>query len=205
MTGAATSRAGAPSLTRAGPAAEEGPTARRQADSPDADTPAAYLNPYVAGVGLGLVLLAAFVVMGRGLGASGAFTSMVAAGVEVLAPEHARANGMFGHYLAAGPPWTDWLVWEILGVAGGGLLSALLAGRFRSDVERGPRVTDRVRLLYAFGGGAVMGVGAKLARGCTSGQALTGGALLSAGSWLFIAGAFAAGYTAAPLFRRQWL
>lgn len=166
---------------------------------------AAYLNPYVAGVGLGLVLLAAFVVMGRGLGASGAFTAMVAAGVDVVAPEHARANGLFGHYLAAGPLWRDWLAWEILGVALGGALSAMLAGRFRFAIERGPRVSDRGRLLYAFGGGAVMGLGAKLARGCTSGQALTGGALLSAGSWLFIIGAFAAGYAAAPLFRRQWL
>jgi hypothetical protein len=164
-----------------------------------------YLNPYLAGVGLGLVLLAAFVVMGRGLGASGAFTAVVAAGVDAVATEHARANGLFGHYLAAGPLRSDWLVWEIVGVAIGGLASALLAGRFRIATERGPGITDRTRLLYAFGGGAVMGIGAKLARGCTSGQALTGGALLSAGSWLFIVGAFAAGYAAAPLFRRQWL
>jgi uncharacterized protein len=167
--------------------------------------PRPYLNPYLAGVGLGLVLLAAFVVMGRGLGASGAFTSMVAAGVDAVAPEHARANGLFGYYLAAGPLLEDWLVWEIAGVALGGLLSALLAGRLRFGIERGPGVTDGARLVYAFGGGAIMGIGAKLARGCTSGQALTGGALLSVGSWLFIAGAFAAGYAAAPLFRRQWL
>ena len=168
-------------------------------------TPRPYLNPYLAGVGLGLVLLAAFAVMGRGLGASGAFTSMVAAGVDAVAPEHAAANGLFGYYLAAGPLLEDWLVWEIIGVAVGGLLSARLAGRLRLGIERGPGITDRARLLYAFGGGAIMGVGAKLARGCTSGQALTGGALLSVGSWLFIAGAFAAGYAAAPLFRRQWL
>ena len=44
----------------------------------------------------------------------------------------------------------------------------------------------------AFAGGAVMGIGAVLARGCTSGQALTGGALLSVGSWAFMLGAFAA-------------
>lgn len=167
--------------------------------------PAGYMNPYLAGVGVGLALLAAFVIMGRGLGASGAFTSVVSAGVDAVAPEHARANGLFGHYLAAGPVLSDWLVWEVIGITIGGLLSALAAGRFRLTVERGPRVTDRARLLYAFCGGGIMGVGAKLARGCTSGQALTGGALLSVGSWLFIAGAFAAGYMMAPLFRRQWL
>ena len=36
--------------------------------------PQPYWNPYVSGIGLGLVLLAAFVVMGRGIGASGAMT-----------------------------------------------------------------------------------------------------------------------------------
>ncbi len=164
-----------------------------------------YMNPYLAGMGIGLVLLAAYVIMGRGLGASGAFTSLVAAGVDAVAPVHARGNGLFGHYLAGGAPLKDWLVFEILGVAVGGVLSAVLAGRFRIATERGPRGTDRSRLLLAFGGGAIMGVGSKLARGCTSGQALTGGALLSVGSWLFIIGAFAAGYLAAPLFRRQWL
>jgi uncharacterized membrane protein YedE/YeeE len=163
-----------------------------------------YMNPYLAGVGLGLVLLSAFVIMGRGLGASGAFTAVVAAGVEGAAPAHARANDIFAHYLAGGAPLEDWLVFEILGVFVGGLLSALMAGRFRWTVERGGGVSDRRRLLLAFGGGALMGVGAKLARGCTSGQALTGGAVLSVGSWLFIVGAFAAGYLAAPLFRRQW-
>ena len=163
-----------------------------------------YMNPYLAGVGVGMVLLAAYVVMGRGLGASGAFTAIVAAGVDGLAPAHARSNGLYSHYLAAGSPLRDWLVWEIAGVTLGGLLSAVVAGRFRWAVERGPRIDDRSRLLLAFGGGTLMGIGAKFARGCTSGQALTGGALLSVGSWLFIVGAFAAGYLAAPLFRKQW-
>jgi uncharacterized membrane protein YedE/YeeE len=49
-----------------------------------------------------------------------------------------------------------------------------------------------------------MGFAAKLARGCTSGQALTGGALLSVGSWIFIGTCFAAAYAAAPLARRLW-
>lgn len=169
-------------------------------------SPRAYLNPYLAGVGIGVVLLLAFVIMGRGLGASGAFSSMVAAGASAVAPGHAAGSPPYAGYLKGdgASPLNDWLVFEILGVTLGGLLSAVLAGRFRLTVDRGPRITDRGRLLYALGGGAVMGIGAKLARGCTSGQALTGGALLSAGSWLFIGAAFAAGYAAAPLFRKQW-
>jgi uncharacterized membrane protein YedE/YeeE len=49
-----------------------------------------------------------------------------------------------------------------------------------------------------------MGIGAKLARGCTSGLGLTGGATLSVGSWLFVLAAFSAAYAIAPLLRRQW-
>jgi uncharacterized membrane protein YedE/YeeE len=164
-----------------------------------------YASPYLAGVGIGLVLLMAYATVGRGIGASGGFTSIAAAGVAAVAPGAAAASPVLGEYLGgARGPLADWLVIELLGVALGGYVSARLAGRRRRTVERGPRITDRARLMYGFGGGAVMGVGARLARGCTSGQALTGGALLSVGSWIFIATAFAAAFAAAPLFRREW-
>jgi hypothetical protein len=153
-----------------------------------------YADPYLAGVGLGLVLLASYVVMGRGLGASGAFNS-AAAGV-------LQATGAAPR--TADSPWTDWLVFEVLGVFAGGLASAWLAGRVRVATERGPHIGVAARLCFAFAGGAVMGIGAVLARGCTSGQALTGGALLSVGSWIFIACAFGAAYAVAPLVRRLW-
>lgn len=167
-------------------------------------SPRPYANAYVAGVALGLVLLSAFVVMGRGLGASGAFASGAAGAVAAAAPEAARANPYFSRYLAGEGPWLDWLVIEIVGVGIGGFLSALVARRLRLAIERGPRMPPGARLIAAFSGGAVMGLGAVLARGCTSGQALTGGALLSVGSWLFIAGAFAAAYVIAPLLRGLW-
>lgn len=165
----------------------------------------AYSNPYLAGFGLGLVLLAAFAVMGRGLGASGAFASMAAAVSTGVAPEAARSNDYFARYLSAkGAPRIDWLLIELIGVTIGGFVSALLAGRLRRTIERGPRITDASRLRFAFAGGSIMGVGAVLARGCTSGQALTGGALLSVGSWLFIGAAFAAAYASAPFLRKAW-
>jgi uncharacterized protein len=50
-----------------------------------------------------------------------------------------------------------------------------------------------------------MGVGAKLARGCTSGQALSGGALLSLGAWAFMLMVFVGAYATAWFVRRQWL
>jgi len=164
-----------------------------------------YADPYLAGAGLGVVLLAAFVITGRGLGASGAFATTVAGLGRAVAPDAAAANPYFARYLAGDGPWRDWLLFEILGVVVGGALSAWAAGRWQRAVERGARTRSGSRLAVAFAGGAVMGLGAVLARGCTSGQALTGGALLSVGSWLFMIGAFAAAYLVAPLARRVWL
>ncbi|MHB1313236.1 MAG: YeeE/YedE thiosulfate transporter family protein [Gemmatimonadaceae bacterium] len=164
-----------------------------------------YWNPYVAGVGLGLVLLASFVVMGRGLGASGAFASTITAGLNTVAPGHVAANPALAEYLKEGTnPLMDWLVFEVLGVFVGGYLSGMLAHRVTRTVEKGPRITTSRRLVFAFIGGVLMGVGAKFARGCTSGQALTGGALLNAGSWAFMIMVFAGAYALAYFMRRQW-
>jgi uncharacterized membrane protein YedE/YeeE len=166
-----------------------------------------YSDPYLAGIGLGLVLLAAYVLVGRGLGASGAFASVVAAGTAaVQGTAVAAAAPATAPYLPEGiaSPLSDWLVLELIGVVFGGLASAWLAGRTGRAIERGPGITGSQRMYAAVGGGVLMGFGAKLARGCTSGQALTGGALLSAGSWIFIATCFAAGFLMAPLARRLW-
>jgi uncharacterized membrane protein YedE/YeeE len=170
----------------------------------DTRAPRPYADPYLAGVALGLVLLAAFVVVGRGLGASGAFASVAASAVDAVSSTSARSNSFFADHLDGGGPLRDWLVVELAGVFVGAWVSAKLAGRLRTTVERGPRTTVNARLIAAGGGGAIMGVGAVLARGCTSGQALTGGALLSVGSWLFIATAFAAAYVVAILRRGAW-
>jgi uncharacterized membrane protein YedE/YeeE len=166
-----------------------------------------YSNPYLTGLGLGLVLLAAFVIMGRGLGASGAASTIVSVGVNAVAPEHANQNEFYKEYLGDGTtnPLKDWLVFEVLGVLVGGFISGSLAGRIKGKTEKGPQISSGKRLFYAFIGGSLMGFGAKLARGCTSGQALTGGALLNLGSWAFMLMVFGGGYAAAYFLRRQWL
>lgn len=165
-----------------------------------------YMNPYLAGVGVGLVLLSAYVVMGRGLGASGAVSSVVSWLVSVAAPAHAEGSEFYTGYLeqGIGHPLKSWLVFEVLGVLIGGFVSGLLARRLSLSVERGPRAGVPTRLAWAFVGGALMAVGAKFARGCTSGQALTGGAMLNAGSWAFMMMVFAGAYALAAAMRRQW-
>jgi hypothetical protein len=169
------------------------------------DAPAAYWNPYVAGLGLGLVMLSAFVVMGRGLGASGGVNALVAAGMKAVAPEHAQTREWLAGYLAAGAnPLKEWLVFEVAGVFVGALLSGLLARRVIVGIEKGPRTSNAPRLAMAFVGGALMAIGAAFARGCTSGQALTGGALLNLGSWVFMMMVFGGAYAVAAFMRWQW-
>jgi len=165
-----------------------------------------YWNPYLAGLGLGLVLLASFVIMGRGLGASGAFSSLVTVGVQAVAPNHTANNEFYSEYIGDGTksPMMDWLVFEVLGVFVGGFISGLMANRVTKVVEKGPNISNAGRLTLAFIGGGLMGIGAKLARGCTSGQALTGGALLNVGSWVFMMMVFGGAYAAAYFVRRQW-
>ena len=166
----------------------------------------AWMDPYLAGIAIGLVLLAAYVLVGRGLGASGAFSAVVTAGVGAAAPEQLTVNAYYAAEAESrsGGLLRDWLVIEIIGVTIGAFASALAAGRLRMEIERGTGVSAGRRIAWAVAGGLLMGLGAKLARGCTSGQALTGGALLSVGSWLFVVSAFAAGYLVAPLALRQW-
>lgn len=165
-----------------------------------------FWNPYAAGVILGLVLLGSFVIVGNGLGASGAANRAAVAAVHAVAPAATESNAYFADYVGPGKnPWDDWLVYEVLGMILGGALGAYASGRMRRGVRMGPRVTSRFRrLAFAFAGGVVMGFAARLARGCTSGQALTGGSVLSLGSWAFMMMVFAGGYAAAWFVRREW-
>jgi uncharacterized membrane protein YedE/YeeE len=92
-----------------------------------------------------------------------------------------------------------------LGVLVGGFLSALAARRVRPQVERGPRASVRRRLVLALVGGVMVGFASRMAGGCTSGQSLTGGALLLEGSWAFTMAVFAGGFGAAWFVRKEWL
>jgi uncharacterized membrane protein YedE/YeeE len=164
-----------------------------------------YWNPYLAGVLLGLVLLASYLVAGRGLGATGAFSSVAAWIASLASPEHAQANAVHARYLAGGSPLTAWLVFLTLGAFAGAALSGWMAGRTRLTIEKGPHLAGTTRIATAAAGGVIAAIGAKVAMGCTSGQALTGGAILNAGSLVFMGAVFAAGYAVAWILRKEWL
>ena len=164
-----------------------------------------FWNPYVAGIALGLVLLGSFLILGFGLGSSGAANRIGVAAAHLVAPETVESNTYFAKYVGQKKSiLDDWIVFEVLGIFMGGAFGAYSAGRMRRGISSGPNISNRNRLLLAFGGGIIMGFAARLARGCTSGQALTGGALLSVGSWVFMGFVFLGGYLMATMVRRQW-
>ena len=164
-----------------------------------------YTNPYVAGSVLGVVLWGSYMLTGHGLGASGGLQRMVAWVLSRIDSAHVDATAQWAT-IAGGSknPLDHWLVWFVGGIALGGLVSGLLAKRFGFDLFRGPHVRPIPRLIFAFGGGALVGYAARMARGCTSGQALSGGAVLSVGSWIFMMCVFAGAYLVASPLKRLW-
>ena len=166
-----------------------------------------YMNPYLAGVLLGLVLLLTIYITGRGLGASGALKSVVVAGVQTAAPGHLASSGFYKEFAGAheGSPLKQWLVFEVAGVLVGGFLSGVVSRRLTWVTEKGPRATTGIRLAMAAAGGALFGAGAQFARGCTSGAALSGMAVLSSGGFLTMVAIFGSGYLVAYFFRKLWI
>ena len=164
-----------------------------------------YMNPYLAGTLLGIVLFLAFFLTGNGLGASGGLNRIVVYAQNLVMPEHID-QVPYLLKMAGGStnPLDNWIVWLTVGTLVGGFISGLLGRRVKLETNKGPRIDNKTRWIMAFLGGALMGYGARLARGCTSGQALSGGAVLSVGSWAFMFAVFAGAYALAYFLRRFW-
>ncbi len=144
--------------------------------------------------------------MGRGVGSSASFARIATAGVNLVAPEHVKANVYLSKYTQGGKsPLMAWLVFLALGASLGGLFSAFISHRIVGEVARGPSIGVSARLWLALGGGILSGFAARLARGCTSGQALTGASELAFGSWIFMFCIFGGAYATAYFFRKAWL
>lgn len=166
-----------------------------------------YMNPYLAGFLLGAVLLVSIFVTGRGLGASGAIKDTVIAVVGKVAPDHAAESPYYGPYMNSERenPMKSWLVFELAGVLIGAFLSGLVSDRLSFKSEGGPFIANKTRWAFAAAGGALFGIGAQFARGCTSGAALSGMAVLSSAGFITMLAIFGTGYAVAYLFRRLWI
>jgi len=156
---------------------------------------------------LGLVLLAANFVSGRGLGASGALKSVIVTGMETVAPAASENSGFVLEYKDShsGNPMKSWLVFQMLGVLVGGFLSGAFSGRLKLKVEHSPKISSRRRLIFALAGGILFGFGSQLGRGCTSGSALSGMAVLSLGGFITMMAIFGTAFALAYFVRKNWI
>jgi uncharacterized membrane protein YedE/YeeE len=164
-----------------------------------------FLNPYLAGFLLGLVLLATYGVTGRGLGATAGFAALATGLASLAGAEHLQSSVVHMKYWNDGAPLLNWTLFLLLGAFIGAALSGWQARRFSFSIERGPNISDRQRLVLAFVGGFITACGAKLAKGCTSGQALTGASVLNVSGLLFMGAVFLAAFIVAQWVRKEWL
>ncbi|GAB6281993.1 MAG: hypothetical protein STSR0008_07370 [Ignavibacterium sp.] len=166
-----------------------------------------YMNPYLAGFLLGLVLLASIFISGRGLGASGAVKSAVVTTTSVVASKHYEQTHFYQEYKEehSGNPLKSWLVFEVVGVIVGAFISGLISNRLKFKLEHNPKISSNVRIVSAIIGGALFGFGAQLGRGCTSGAALSGLGVMSTGGILTMIAIFGGAYLFAYFFRKLWL
>jgi len=164
-----------------------------------------YVHPYFGGMVLGIILFLAFFLTGNGLGSSGATSRIDVAIEDSIAPSHVD-NTPYLLKMAGGDknPFDEWVVPVFFGALLGGFASGFFNGRLKLITTKGPNISNRTRWLMAFLGGVVFLYGARMARGCTSGQALSGGTTLSAGSWVVMFAIFGGAYAMAYFVRKLW-
>lgn len=166
-------------------------------------------NPYLVGVGIGVLSWITFGLMNKALGTSTTIAKAPGALIGVIAPEHVQANAYWGgkYFIPeAGKVMFDWQFWLVLATPIGAYIGMKLSReRFREVVPPlwqyrfGP--SPWIRALGAFIGGFILLYGARMAGGCTSGHGISGGLQFAVSSWSFFFAMFLSGVvTAFALF-----
>lgn len=172
-------------------------------------------SPWVVGLALGVLSWFAFATAQRGLGITTPFEQAAALATQALAPQ---STGITSYLADEDAPTIGWAWMVVIGVFLGSFVSANVATRARASARDAKARSSIVpplwaarfgesvplRLASAFGGGVILMLGARIARGCTSGHGITGALQLAAASWIFISVAFAVAVaTAFVLFGRE--
>jgi uncharacterized membrane protein YedE/YeeE len=166
-------------------------------------TPARRWNPYLVGIGIGVLSCVVFAVVNAPIGVTTALSQASGAVASpIVGSEDVKSNP---YWKSTVPAW-DYGTLFLVGIFAGSLLVSLLTRSFR--VETVPAVwrarfgpSRGKRLLAAFAGGIIAIYGARLAGGCTSGHGISGGLQLALSSWVFLLTMFATGIlTARALF-----
>lgn len=155
------------------------------------ESPKPFWHPLAAGLALGIVLLATFLVTGHGLGATG-FTTRLSAWLASGVPSLNGPDSYLGP-IAEDGVFSAWITWQVIGVVVGAFIAAKIAHRIRLQVDGQKTLGTSRRLITAFAGGILAGLGARIAAGCTSGMGLSGAATLSLAGFTFLVVFFVVG------------
>ena len=163
-------------------------------------------SPYLAGALLGLLAIASVYATTMWMGKStylGASTTFVrAAGLleRKVAPDHVAAN----EYFTKEKVRVDWQFMLVAGIFLGALISSATDKSYKLESvppiwksRFGPSIGKRA--LWAFLGGIIAMVGARMADGCPSGHGLSGMMQLSVSSFVALAMFFSVGVIVAAL------
>jgi hypothetical protein len=166
----------------------------------------AYMNPYLGGIGIGVILFSVFFLAGKGLGASGALTRLFTYVLNSISSSYVSGIDYLDKYASsANGPLYNWLFFMFIGIVIGSVIAGLRKNLIKPEMLMGPHTTKNRRIITAFAGGVLVALGARLAGGCTSGLALTGASILGVAGWVFFLAVFAGGLTTAFIIRREWL
>ncbi len=155
-------------------------------------------SPYVVGMGIGVLVWLSFLLSDKAIGCSTAYARTAGMTETALRGEKVKERLYYKEFL----PTIDWEWMLVLGVVVGAFLSSLISGSFR--IELIPTLWNNtfggsiiLRFFAALIGGILIGFGARMAGGCTSGHGISGTLQLAVGSWLalimfFIGGIFTA-------------
>jgi uncharacterized membrane protein YedE/YeeE len=170
-------------------------------DSRDYSGPA--WSPYLVGAGIGILSWLTFYFSDKPIGASSFYATVAGMIGKLIAPRHTA----FLKYYQDSPPKLNWSVFFV----GAAILGAFIAAFTGDEITNEwlpPMWVDRfgdsiaLRAVFAIAGGALMGFGARLADGCTSGHGISGTLQLSVSSWIVLICLFLSGIATAMLMYR---
>ncbi len=165
-----------------------------------------YINEYVAGFFLGLLIIAAYYFSGKGLGSSGGLRDITVTMLNTVAPDYTANNSFTApRVMGEHAPAHSWFVYLLFGIIFGAIISGTYFARLKLVIGKAPHMANRKRLYLALTGGVLWGVGTQLGGGCTSGLVLSGIAVNSLSGYLGLFTIFGFGYIFAFIFKRLWI
>lgn len=164
-----------------------------------------YLNSYLGGIAIGIVLFLAMFLVGKGMEPSGALTRFGAYLMDLAFPAYADSLVFYQNYLSPSAQLPgNWLMYLLIGLVLGGLLSGIRGKRMMKGLVRGPNTSKVRRVITALAGGILVTFGALMAGGGIIGLAIPNAAMLFVSGWMVLFSLVVSGLIVSYFLRREW-